>query len=164
MNKDIMYEKINFAESILKHNTDLVNFADAKAGLILGSTGIILSLLLFFGKMNLNTYVILGLIITVTLLSITIFFSLLVIFPRITKKNKSESVIFYESIIKQSKIEYKKNVHAMTLEDILDDLLSNIYSITNIQNKKFTYLRRALFFMIISGISLPLTIICYIIN
>ena len=33
MNKDTIYEKIDFTESILKHNVDLVNFADTKAGL-----------------------------------------------------------------------------------------------------------------------------------
>ena len=86
MNKDTIYEKIDFTESILKHNVDLVNFADTKAGLVLGSAGIILSLLTFFGKIDLNIYEILGLIITAILLSTTIFFSVLTIFPRIIKK------------------------------------------------------------------------------
>ena len=75
---------------------------DTKAGLVLGSAGIILSLLTFFGKIDLNIYEILGLIITAILLSTTIFFSVLTIFPRITKKNKSESAIFYKSIIQQT--------------------------------------------------------------
>ena len=164
MNKDIIYERIDFTESILKHNTDLVNFADTKAGLILGSAGIILSLLTFFGKIDLNIYEILGLAVTAVLLSMTIIFSVLTIFPRITKKNKFESAIFYKSIIQQTKTEYKKMVHAMTLEDILADLLNNIHSMADIQNKKFGYLRRALFFMIISGISLSITLIFYFIN
>ena len=164
MNKNIIYERIDFAESILEHNADLVNFVDTKAGLILGSAGIILSLLTFFGKMDLNVYEIFGLIITVVLLSITIIFSVLTIFPRITKKNKFESAIFYKSIIQQTKTEYKKMVYAMTLEDILDDLLNNIHSMANIQNKKFGCLRMALLFMVISGISLSIILICYFIN
>ena len=164
MNKDIIYERIDFTESILKHNADLVNFADTKAGLILGSAGIMLSLLTFFGKMGLNVYEIFGLIITVILLSITIIFSVLTISPRITKKNKFESAIFYKSIIQQTKTEYKKMVYGMTLEDILDDLLNNIHSMAGIQNKKFGCLRKALLFMIISGISLSITLICYFIN
>ena len=131
MNKNIIYEKIEFAESILKHNADLVNFADTKAGLVLGSAGIILSLLIFFGKIDLNIYVIFGLGITVVLLSMTIFFSFLTIFPRITKKNKFESAIFYKSIIQQTKMEYRKIIHMMTLEDILDDLLNNIHSMAD---------------------------------
>ena len=164
MNKDTIYEKIDFTESILKHNVDLVNFADTKAGLVLGSAGIILSLLTFFGKIDLNIYEIFGLIITAILLSTTIFFSVLTIFPRITKKNKSESAIFYKSIIQQTKAEYKKMIYAMTLENILDDLLNNIHSMADIQNKKFGYLRKALFFMVISGISLSITLIFYFIN
>ena len=67
-----------------------------------------MSLLTFFGKIDLNIYEIFGLIITAILLSTTIFFSVLTIFPRITKKNKSESAIFYKSIIQQTKAEYKK--------------------------------------------------------
>ena len=55
-------------------------------------------------------------------------------------------------------------VYAMTLENILDDLLNNIHSMADIQNKKFGYLRKALFFMVISGISLSITLICYFIN
>ena len=37
-------------------------------------------------------------------------------------------------------------VYAMTLENILDDLLNNIHSMADIQNKKFGYLRNIIFY------------------
>ncbi len=164
MSKDTMDEKIELVKSILQHNVDLINFADTKAGLILGSAGIIMGLLVFSEKINLDKYLIFGLITTIGFLSATIFFSFLVIFPRITQKTQFESIIFYKSITQQTKEEYRKRVQMMTVENILQDFLDNIYSIADIQSEKFRYLRIALICMIISVISLSGTLICHFFN
>lgn len=154
-------EKTDFLKYILEHNSSLISLIDTKAGLILGSAGIILGLLSFFDKTvmtNNTTYI---LFITIGLLGSTIIFSFLTIFPRITSKTRNETSIFYASIIQQSKEEYGKIIDALTLEKILNDYSDNIYSLAKIQERKFNHLRISLILMILSVSSLIVTLYCY---
>ena len=154
--------KIDFAKDVLEHNNSLITLIDTKSGLVLGSAGIILGLLSFFDRNNLDTLTLIALFVTMGLLASTILFSFFTIFPRITKKEKNETAIFYQSIIKNTMQEYEKILQDLTPDKILKDYANNIHSLANVQNEKFNTLRISLGFMMASIGSLVITLICYL--
>ena len=161
MNEDLDSRKIDFARNILEHNTDLIHLIDTKAGLVLGSSGIILGLLAFFGRSSVaenTTYVLFA---TVALLGATMVFSFLTVFPRTTSKAKTDTAIFYESITQQTEAEYSKTIDSLTYEKIIADYANNIHSLAMVQKRKFRTLRMSLVLMMISVGSLMMTLYCY---
>ena len=154
--------KIDFAKNILDHNSNLISLIDTKAGLVLGSAGIILGLLSFFDGEILEETII-PLFLTMSLLLGTIVFSFFTIFPRLTKKFKGETAIFYPAITKLTMDEYKRKLEGISCNDILKDYANNIYSLAGIQERKFNYLRISMVLMIASSVSLVVTLMCYFI-
>lgn len=163
MSEDKTNKKIDFAKFIIDHNVALINFADTKASVILATAGVILGLLLFLDVEKINVLITIGIILTVIFLGATIISSLIIILPRLTSKTKIETVIFYKSIIQQNKDEFKEIFKNLDLNSILDDYLGNIYALANIQDKKYTGLKRSLRLMFCSIISLTITLITYFI-
>jgi len=163
MSEDTIDKKIDFAKFVINHNVELINFADTKASAILATAGVILGLLLFLDIEKISLLIIVEVIVTVVLLGATIVYSFSVILPRLIPKTKTETAIFYKSIIQQTKDEFKENFKNMDLNSILDDCLGNIHALANIQNKKYTQLRMSLFLMLYSIISLIITLITYFI-
>ncbi len=155
--------KINFAKNILDHNSDLISLIDTKAGLVLGSAGIILGLLSFFDRETLGNAII-PLFVTMMLLLGTICFSFFTIFPRLTKKIKGETAIFYPAIVQFTIEEYKTKLENISPEEILKDYINNIYSLAKVQEKKFNHLRISMGLMIASSVSLVVTLMCYFIQ
>ncbi|QLH04773.1 hypothetical protein C5F49_05180 [Nitrosopumilus oxyclinae] len=156
-------EKIAFARDALEHNNSIINLIDTKSGLVLGASGIILGLLTFFERDGLG-YAIFPLFVTMGLLLGTIMFSFFTIFPRITKKFKGETAIFYPAITKLSMSEFEEKLKKYSTEDILKDYANNIHSLAKVQERKFEVLRISMGFMIASSISLVITLICYFQN
>ncbi len=157
----IVKRLIDFVRDVLEHNNSLITLIDTKAGLVLGSAGIILGLLSFFDRTLMVGNTINALFVTIGLLGSTIIFSFITIFPRLTSKTKGETAIFYASIIQQSKEEYRKMVNGLTPEKIIDDYSDNIFSLAKVQESKFKTLRISLIFMILSVASLIITLHCY---
>lgn len=158
MSNDLNSRKIDFARNILEHNNDLIHFIDTKAGLVLGSAGIILGLLSFFDRSSVTENTAYVLFITVILLGSTMVFSFLTIFPRTTPKTKTETAIFYESITQQTGEEYSKTIDSLTYEKIIADYASNIHSLARVQKRKFNTLRASLILMMSSVGSLMVTL------
>lgn len=152
--------KIDFASDVLEHNNSLITLIDTKSGLVLGTAGVILGLLSFFERENIGNTII-PLFTTMGLLLGTILFSFLTIFPQITKKDKGETAMFYQSIIKNTSKEYSDSLKKITPEKIIEDYAHNIHSLAKIQQSKFNTLRLSSIFMMISGVSLIITLICY---
>ncbi|MDE0526162.1 MAG: DUF5706 domain-containing protein [Thaumarchaeota archaeon] len=161
MNEDLNSKKIDFAKNILEQNSNLIRLIDTKAGLILGSAGIILGLLSFFDHSLVAKNTEYALFATVTFLGATMIFSFLTIFPRTTSKAKTETAIFYESIIQQTEEEYSKTIDILTCEKIIADYARNIHSLARVQKRKFSTLRMSLVLMMISVGSLMVTLYCY---
>ncbi len=159
-NKDA---RIDFARDILEHNSALIRLIDTKAGMILGSAGIILGLLSFFAHGMVVGHAVYALCVTVGLLGITVFLSFMVILPRITPKAKGETAIFYESIIQQTEEEYYTMLEEMIPDKILADYARNIHSLALVQKRKFGFLRMSLVFMVLSVASPVVTLILYLI-
>ena len=161
MNEDLDNKKIDFARNILEHNSDLIHLIDTKAGLVLGSAGIILGLLSFFDRSSIVENTTYALFATVVFLGATMVFSFLTIFPRITPKTKTDTAIFYESITQQTEKEYSKIIDSLTREKIIVDYANNIHSLAMIQKRKFRTLRMSLALMMISVGFLMVTLYCY---
>lgn len=162
MTDDDIKNKIDFAKDVLEHNNSIITLIDTKSGLVLGSAGIILGLLSFFDRDSLQSYTLIALFFTMGLLASTIIFSFITIFPRITKKTKNETAIFYQSIIKSTMKEYTDSLKGLTPQKILDDYANNIHSLAKVQETKFNTLRISLGFMIASVGALVITLICYL--
>lgn len=161
MSKDLDNKKIDFARNVLEHNNNLIHLIDAKAGLVLGSTGIILGLLLFFDRSSVAENTMYILFTTVVFLGATMVFAFLTIFPRTTPKTKTETAIFYESITQQTEEEYSEIIGSLTYEKIIADYANNIHSLAMVQKRKFWTLRMSLVLMMISIGSLMVTLYCY---
>ena len=161
MSEDLDSKKIDFARNVLEHNSDLIHLIDTKAGLVLGSAGIILGLLSFFDRSQTLESTIYALFTTVVFLGATMAFSFLTIFPRITPKTKTHTAIFYESITQQTEEEYSKIMDSLTYETIIADYANNIHRLAVVQKRKFRTLRISLSFMMISVVSLIVTLYCY---
>ena len=161
MNEDLNSKKIDFAKNVLEHNSDLIRLIDTKAGLVLGSSGIILGLLSFFDRSLVVESTAYALFATVVFLGATMVFSFLTIFPRITPKTKTDTAIFYESISKQTEEEYSEIIDSLTHEKIIVDYANNIHSLAMVQKRKFKTMRISLILMMISVGSLMATLFCY---
>lgn len=161
MSKNLGNKKIDFAKNVLEHNSDLIHLIDTKAGLILGSSGIILGLLSFFDRSQVVESTTYALFATVMFLGATMVFSFLTIFPRTTPKAKTDTAIFYKSITQQTEEEYSKIIDSLTYEKIIADYANNIHRLAVVQKRKFRTLRISLSFMMISVVSLMVTLYCY---
>ena len=161
MSEDLDSKKIDFARNVLEHNSDLIHLIDTKAGLVLGSAGIILGLLSFFDRSQTVESTTYALFTTVVFLGATMVFSFLTIFPRINPKTKTYTAIFYESITQQTEEEYSKIMDSLTHKKIVTDYANNIHSLARVQKRKFKTLRISLALMMISVGSLMVTLYCY---
>ncbi len=154
--------KIGFARDVLEHNNTLIHLIDTKAGMVLGSAGIILGLLSFLAHGMAVGHAVYALCATAGLLGTTVFLSFLVIYPRTTPKARGETAIFYESIIQQTGEEYYTTLEGMTPDRILADYAHNIHSLALVQKNKFRFLKMSLVFMVLSVISLVVTLGLYL--
>ena len=161
MSENLDNKKIDFARNILEHNSDLIHLIDTKAGLILGSSGIILGLLSFFDRSSVVENTMYALFATVMFLGATMIFSFLTIFPRTTPKTKTYTAIFYKSITQQTEEEYSEIIDSLTYEKIIADYTNNIHRLAVVQKRKFKTLRMSLLFMMISIVSLMVTLYGY---
>lgn len=140
-------QDIDFAKQILSHNQNLVNFADAKAGVLLAVDGGILVILasspaaihpgieqLFLGA-------------ALLLIGISALCGFLTIRPRMFRSD-SPTKIFYRDILAKTREEYKRSF-STTPKEILDDYLNNIYTLALIQKKKFFYLEESLYCLLL---------------
>lgn len=153
-------DKIDFAKFIIEHNTELINFADTKAGFILATAGVIMGLLFLMNRDGMNDFTKCTLFATAISLGISAFFAFNVIRARLTK-NPPETSMYFQSIKKLSRDTYITKFKNLDSELILSDYLNNIHSISIIENKKFSNLNISLYFMIPSLILLIITIASY---
>jgi len=150
-------QEIDYAKAIFHHNQDLVNFVDAKAGVILAVDGAILAILsgssaatrglleqLLFGA-------------GVLLIGISALLGFLIIKPRLNEHIPTTK-IFFRAIVAKSKQDYKESFPSTTKE-ILDDYLNNIYALALIQKKKFSYLEVSLYSLLLGLIPIVATMI-----
>lgn len=142
--------KAAFLANVLTHNASVISLIDTKAGLILGSAAVLLTILAFLDADGLGAAARAALVAALASFGAAAVLSFLTILPRITAWTRGETAIFYISVVKQSREEYRAKVRAMTDEQIIDDYANNIYALAAVQAKKFRMLAGALCSMMIS--------------
>lgn len=142
--------KISFLANVMSHNASVISLIDTKAGLILGSVAVLLSLLALLDVSQLDHGAKAMLSTALALFCSTAAFSFLTILPRITKRTTDQTCIFYTSITKLDKKEYLDNVESITSDRIIADYADNIHALAAIQDKKVKMLACALWSMMAS--------------
>jgi hypothetical protein len=145
-------EKIEQATTILQVKLDWIGRHDTRiafvAGVAIAMLGILANASASIVSWNCLLYIIFG------LAAILLFISLILIYLSQYPKTKSQnsSLVFFGTIASLKLDQFKKNFKAMTDDEYLDDLLSQVYINSEILAKKFTYLKSSLIFLVISVI------------
>jgi hypothetical protein len=150
-------QDIDYAKSILNHNQNLLNFLDAKAGVVVAVDGAILAILAASPaavKPGLEQLV-LGA--ALLLIGISAIFGFLIIKPRIYIGGP-ETKIFYSAILSKSRKKYIESFSTPP-EHVLDDYLNSIYSLALIEKKKFFYLQESLYCLFLGMVPLVVIIV-----
>jgi hypothetical protein len=150
-------QDIEFARSILSHNQNLVNFADAKAGVLLAVDGGILVILASSPAAISPGFEQLALGAALLLIGISALFGFLTIRPRMFRTD-APTKIFFKAILTQTREEYKKSF-SLTQREMLDDYLNNIYTLAVIQKQKFFYLEEALYTLLLGLVPIMVIIV-----
>lgn len=140
----------------------LINIVNIKAGFIITLNSTFLGLLLFkFKEIIITTKCSQGLLVLTVILSIlSLFFSLLVVFPYLKSGNKareSNSILFYKSIYEMGLEKYKDHLSSITEEGIITDYSNQIFEISRGLSKKFQYITISLFLLFATIVSLVIS-------
>ena len=150
-------QDIDYAKSILTHNQNLINFLDAKAGVVLAVDGAILAILAASPAAVAPGLEQLALAAALLLIGISAFLGFLIIKPRIYE-GSPDTKIFYSAILSKTRKKYIESF-STTPEQVLDDYLNNIYSLALIEKKKFFYLQESLYCLFLGMVPLIVIII-----
>lgn len=142
--------RIAFLANVLGHNAAVISLVDTKAGLILGSAAVLFPLLAFLGTGDMAPGARAALAGALVPLGAAAAFSFLTILPRITARAAGETSIFYTSVAKMDKEEYRRMVGGITPGQIVADYADNIHALATIQAKKVRMLACALWSMMAS--------------
>jgi hypothetical protein len=138
--------QIGFAKWIIDHNQSLINLVDTKAGVILAADGAILAILGSFLSVN-SIYERIFLWATLLLVLSSAVSGFMVIKPRTIACTPSTN-IFFKSILTKSREDYRKDF-AGSPDQILEDCLNNIYTLSIIQKAKFAFLKVSLYCLLV---------------
>jgi hypothetical protein len=150
-------QDIDYAKSILTHNQNLINFLDAKAGVLLAVDGAILAILAASPVAVTQGLEQLVLGAALLLIGISALFGFLIIKPRIYE-GSPQTKIFYSAILSKSRKKYIESF-STSPEQVLDDYLNNIYTLALIEKKKFFYLQESLYCLFLGMVPLIVIIV-----
>lgn len=152
-----LIQDIDYAKMILNHNQNLINFLDAKAGIVLAVDGAILAILATSATAAESELKQLALGASLLLIGISALFGFLIIKPRVYEEN-SQTKIFYKEILSKTREKYIESFSS-TPKEMLDDYLNNIYSLALIEKKKFFYLQESLYCLFLGLVPLIVLIV-----
>lgn len=150
-------QDIDYAKSILTHNQNLINFLDAKAGVLLAVDGAILAILAASPAAVATGLEQLALAAALLLIGISALFGFLIIKPRVYE-GSPDTKIFYSAILSKTRKKYIETFSS-TPQQVLDDYLNNIYSLAMIEKKKFFYLQESLYCLFLGMVPLIVIIV-----
>lgn len=178
--EDISY-KTDYALKVLERTDAWINNCDNKMSVLLGTIGIILTILLttesiskacgfvmrLFEEVNLHKALFLmALFIVLFFYIITAFHVINTVFARtdsnryFQKKMSEKSNVFFGSVSKMSYAEYMKHFVHETTEERLNDILSQIYINSVIASEKYKNYNRSLKWTVMS-VSLTIVIVIW---
>ena len=146
---DANREKIELVRHIYALNQEILQMADTKSSIVLGLSGIVVSLIIGMNidDFSFNKQLSLGIaIIFSSLTSVTQFCT---IFPRLAVRDK-KGILFYRDILKWDRDGYTNEIININSTKILNDYADSVYSLAKIQEKKYFWLKIGFIFLIIS--------------
>lgn len=160
--------KINIATQTLERNINFVSTCDNKTSIILTIVGVLFAIILtsdginlifnivkscIYGKTFCDILYLISFIASALLMGYGIFSLVTVLFGRTNRKKsfvKSHSRIFFSGIVEYAdNKEYKKNFYSMTRQELLNDLITEIYINAEIAKIKYQKYNIGLKFSII---------------
>ena len=143
-------EKVEFAKHIYSVNQEILQMADTKSSIILGISGIIISIIIATDLGTVTTekhYYLVGAIAFSLLTSLSQFYA---IFPRLSKNSNRRNILFYKGILQFNRNEYEEELKKLDSSALLNDYINNIYNLALIQEKKYFWLKIGFVFLILS--------------
>jgi hypothetical protein len=155
--------KIGFLEYVLSHIQDQIRFADSKAsfffsfGVIL--FGIVLSTLVRFSDVHEHLvehgyewafFVLIALFISYLSFAVAGLVKVVMVFYPRTSREGMESIYYFNDIAAISSGEYENKMRALTREDILVSLSSQIVANSEIASSKYRHLKTSIGLMVTS--------------
>ena len=143
---------------IYQNIQDQIKYCDTKTGLMIAASGIIFGILFDIYKYleisGLTQVLQLFLIISLTCNTVSVFFFIITVFPR--KGSDSDTIFYWGKICKYELKEFKKIIEGTKEEDIIDDLTSQIYYLSNICDEKMHYFKVGTIMLTLSILSIGL--------
>ena len=141
--------KTESVQKIYESNQQLIYVADRKVAALLLINAVLIS---FSATWNLREYshsTKMIILIAVSLAALSTILYLLAIIPRISAQ-APQSILHYKGILGSSRENYVSKMTEISEDDLMNDYLNTIYSLSSIQRKKNLYLRRGSESLIIS--------------
>ena len=152
-NIDDIENSINIATQTLERNISFIANCDNKTSIVLASIGVLLTIILTNNGINeifkiiksciseknfCNVFYLICFFISISVLLFGFYNLCSVLIARTQNKNESNSLIFFSGIIKNgNKNSYFEKFVAMSQEEYLDDLISEIYINASIATTKY---------------------------
>lgn len=155
--------RIGFLEYVLSHIQDQIRFADSKAsfffsfGVIL--FGIVLSTLVRFSDVHEHLvehgyewvfFVLIALFIAYLSFAVAGLLMVVKVFYPRTSREGPESIYYFDDITALGSGEYENKMRALTHEDILESLSSQIVANSEIASSKYRHLKTSIGLMVVS--------------
>lgn len=147
-------EKENYLKTVFEHNIKLIELVDNKTNILLGIISVLIPVIfginVYFSTQQtsrvINLILSISFIISSIILVIAVIFSILVIKARL--EDKYEDNIFFKNIRKKGLLDYQEYIKDLTRNKITDDFTKEIYTLAEINSKKYKNYRKALYFLI----------------
>lgn len=154
-------ERLAFLYHVHKDISEYIKFSDSKAGILLASSGVLLTLVLtwateervVFQGVQFSVF-----ILCMILLSLSICLFFYSVYPR-TKPKRSGGLVFWESILEKQDAEYLSAISVLNVDRILKEISLDIYNISKVAHRKYLIIKWG---MIILGIALIFIIILWL--
>ena len=147
-------KKERYLKTVFEHNLRLIELVDNKTNIVLGIISVLIPVIFginvyFYTKQTsiaINFILSISFIIGTVLLVIAVIFAILVIKARL--EDEYEDNIFFKNIRKKGLKEYQDYIKDLTTDKITDDFTKEIYTLAEINSKKYKNYNKALYFLI----------------
>ncbi len=163
-----------FQHQVFLNIQDMIKFADTKSSLSLATVSILVSITLGSSLLsniveklillnnNIIILYILIIVVFIILASLTISYSIAVLWARAGEANAHNGIVYYGHIAEFKSLEdYEKKVSELESKDFVREYLKQNFIISKIANKKMEYVNNSIIFLSVTTI---VTMIIFILN
>ncbi|MGC1120007.1 MAG: Pycsar system effector family protein [Candidatus Methanofastidiosia archaeon] len=131
--------KMDFGKLVHNHNMKMIEMADVKGGLIITFSGVLIGVSLYIESPGDSFSGVIRLIASLFLLGAALL-SFFVIYPRLHTEEKKTN-FFFQEIIETGRTGYISGIIKSSSNELLENLFGDIFTLAEIEEKKYRYLR-----------------------